>query len=99
MWGPPLVLPPLATDPFTTLTPCLTPTNIIVGRDLIIIGSEFVRNTSSAQLRARTIEAGRAVLMMVARLLIIADTIDLQLILRQADKVSLTFEISVEKNF
>lgn len=55
------------------------------------MGSEFVKSPGNANLRARTVKSGQNTLLAVARLMIMADMIEVRLILEQAEKVS--FEI------
>ncbi|VDN52099.1 unnamed protein product [Dracunculus medinensis] len=50
-------------------------------------GSEFVRETSSVQRRARVIRASRILLSAVARMLIMADMIDVQLMLKKIEQI------------
>ncbi|KAI1719528.1 vinculin family domain-containing protein [Ditylenchus destructor] len=59
----------------------------ISGNDLLNVGSEFVKSPGNANLRARTVKAGQNTLVAVARLMIMADMIEVRLILEQAEKV------------
>lgn len=54
---------------------------------MVLSGSEFVRETSSVQRRARVIRASRILLSAVARMLIMADMIDVQLMLKKIEQI------------
>lgn len=54
---------------------------------MVYRGRDFVELTSSTHLRAHAIRAGRVLLNAVARLLIIADMIDVRLMIYEIGKV------------
>lgn len=58
-----------------------------LGKEVVAAGNEFVVETGNSQKRARTIRAARAVLTQVARILIMADMVDLYTIVDVIDKV------------
>jgi hypothetical protein len=55
--------------------------------DLLVVGCEFIRDTANADLRTKMVGSGRTTLMAVVRLLIMADLVDVDLILKQVEKV------------
>jgi hypothetical protein len=57
------------------------------GDNLLTIGIHFIKEPEQPEIRAQTIEASRAVLLAVVRLLIMADMVDVNVLLKQADKV------------
>ena len=59
----------------------------ITGSELLRIGSEFIKNAGNGVLRSQTMEAGRGTLMAVAKLLIMADLVDVHLLLDQVEKI------------
>lgn len=54
---------------------------------MLQIGFEFIKNSGNVSLRSQTMEAGRSTLMAVAKLLIMADLVDVHLLLNQVEKV------------
>ncbi|CAK5116848.1 unnamed protein product [Meloidogyne enterolobii] len=63
----------------------------LAGDNLLIIGEPFIADAENPDLRSQTVEASRATLLAVARLLIITDMIDVDILLKQADKVRQNF--------
>uniref|UniRef100_F1KVE0 Protein humpback-1 n=1 Tax=Ascaris suum TaxID=6253 RepID=F1KVE0_ASCSU len=51
------------------------------GNEMVVSGREFIHETSSSQRRARAVRAARSLLTAVARLLIMADMVDVHLML------------------
>lgn len=62
--------------------------NFCLGLQLLDVGSKFILNSSNQALRAKTVDVGRLTLLAVAKLLIMADMVDANLILRQAEKAN-----------
>ena len=58
-----------------------------LGIELLEIGKKFILNPSSDELRSMSVRVGQSVLMAVVRVLIIADMFDVDLILKQIEKV------------
>lgn len=56
---------------------------------MVVSGREFIHETSSSQRRARAVRAARSLLTAVARLLIMADMVDVHLMLMNIARVSL----------
>ncbi|KAL7073233.1 hypothetical protein ACQ4LE_007132 [Meloidogyne hapla] len=63
----------------------------LAGNNLLVIGEPFISDAENPELRLQTVEACRATLLAVARLLIITDMIDVDILLKQADKVRHNF--------
>nr|CAD2199596.1 unnamed protein product [Meloidogyne enterolobii] len=63
----------------------------LAGDNLLIIGEPFIADAENPDLRSQTVEASRATLLAVARLLIITDMIDVDILLKKADKVRQNF--------
>ncbi|KAE9549058.1 hypothetical protein FO519_007729 [Halicephalobus sp. NKZ332] len=62
------------------------------GEDFMETAAAFVQNTSNVPQRIRTSEAGRILLMNVARLMIAADMLDLQQIIDKTDRVRMLID-------
>lgn len=62
-----------------------------LGLQLLEVGSKFILNSSNQALRTKIVDIGRSTLLAVAKLLIMADMVDENLLLRQAEKVNLYF--------
>jgi ribosomal protein S15P/S13E len=71
---------------FAQLTDALNDASL-AGNNLLTIGEPFVADAENPNLRAQTVEASRATLLAIARLLIITDMIDVDIMIKQADKV------------
>uniref|UniRef100_A0A915D7P2 Uncharacterized protein n=1 Tax=Ditylenchus dipsaci TaxID=166011 RepID=A0A915D7P2_9BILA len=59
----------------------------VTGSELLVLGEEFVKSPSNPNLRSKSVDSARNVLMAVAKLLIMADMVDVHLLLDQAEKV------------
>jgi hypothetical protein len=61
---------------------------VIIGLDMVTSSADFIKDTCSSQKRASMVIAARLLLTDIARLLIIADRIDVDLFVSAVNKVN-----------
>lgn len=62
------------------------------GQSMFYAGRDFIRDSSSSQRRASAVHAGKTLLQAVAHFLILADSVDVDLIIEDIDKVRTLFD-------